>query len=140
MDYANRERVGRYLDFIPYLIEALESVRQRGDAADPIHRLAQERILQLAIEAATDVGNLMIDGFVMRDASSYEDIIVILHDEQVIGDSLFSILLPLVELRKPLMQNYIDFDRTRMHSLVPELAGALAEFAASVRRYLEENK
>ena len=31
-----------------------------------------------------DVGNLMIDGFIMRDPGSYEDIIDILIDEKVI--------------------------------------------------------
>lgn len=33
-----------------------------------------------------DVGNAVIDGFIMRDPGSYEDIIDILQDEKVISE------------------------------------------------------
>ena len=35
------------------------------------------------MESMMDVGNLMIDGFIMRDPGSYEDIIDILVDEKL---------------------------------------------------------
>ena len=39
---------------------------------------ALERIAHLMIDCVLDVGNAMIDGFIMRDPGSYEDIIDIL--------------------------------------------------------------
>ena len=36
------------------------------------------------IESIIDVGNTMIDGFIMRDPGGYEDIIDIMEDEKVI--------------------------------------------------------
>lgn len=50
-------------------------------------KLALERLVQLLIESIIDVGNMMIDGFIMRDPGSYEDIIDILEDEKVIPQS-----------------------------------------------------
>ena len=46
-------------------------------------KLALERVNYLLIESIIDVGNSMIDGFIMRDPGSYEDIIDILVDEKV---------------------------------------------------------
>ena len=45
---------------------------------------ALERIAHLMIDSVLD-GNAMIDGFIMRDPGSYEDIIDILMDERVIS-------------------------------------------------------
>ena len=46
---------------------------------------ALERMSHLIIDCILDVGNAMIDGFIMRDPGSYEDIIDILMDERVIS-------------------------------------------------------
>ncbi len=49
-----------------------------------ISKLAFQRIGHNTIESLMDVGNLIIDGFIMRDPGSYEDIIDIIIDEKVI--------------------------------------------------------
>ena len=49
-----------------------------------IEKKALERIVHLLIENVLDVGNAMIDGFIMRDPGSYDDIIDILVDEKVV--------------------------------------------------------
>ena len=49
-------------------------------------QLALERMVQISIDSVLDVGNAMIDGFIMRDPGSYEDIIDILLDEKVITE------------------------------------------------------
>ena len=47
-----------------------------------------ERITHNTIESFMDVGNLIIDGFIMRDPGSYDDIIDILIDEKVIASEM----------------------------------------------------
>ncbi|MNC29627.1 hypothetical protein D3C75_778830 [compost metagenome] len=99
----------------------------------------QERCLHLAIEVVTDVGSCLIDGFIMRDAGSYEDIISIINEEKVLGDSgIYAVLIELVALRKPLVQDYYNWDRSRLHPLAALLPDTLERFALEVRRYLDQ--
>lgn len=51
-----------------------------------IEKRALERISHLMIECILDVGNDMIDGFIMRDPGSYDDIMDILTDEKVVAE------------------------------------------------------
>ena len=55
-----------------------------------------------------DVGNLIIDGFIMRDPGSYEDIIDIFVDEKVITTDMEAPLKAVVGLRKMLVSEFID--------------------------------
>ena len=51
-----------------------------------------------------DVGNSMIDGFIMRDPGSYDDIIDILEDEKVITTEMSESYKRVVPLRKNFQQ------------------------------------
>ena len=50
----------------------------------PFRKKALERIVHLLVECILDTGNDMIDGFIMRDPGSYDDIMDILVDEKVV--------------------------------------------------------
>ena len=52
--------------------------------ASLIESLALARLAHVIVESMIDVGNTMIDGFIMRDPGGYEDIIDIMEDEKVI--------------------------------------------------------
>jgi len=101
-----------------------------------IEGLAQERALHLAAEIATDVGHSLIDGFIMRDASSYEDIIEIIAGEGVITDQVATSLRQLVLLRKTLVQEYDQWPRSELHPLAAELPRVLMGFSDQVEAYL----
>src|ERR1700730_7591956 len=107
MYYVDRKQIEDRIRFVPFIIEGSERLSHTWDASDPLHVLAQERALHLAIEVITDVGSLLIDGFLMRDASSYEDIISVLVVEKVFSTELEIPLIELVKLRKPLVQDYM---------------------------------
>jgi len=100
--YVNREQIDLRLNAVPEVAGALEALAAdwQGDA---LQGLAQERALHLAIEIVTDVGSYLIDGFIMRDASSYEDIIEIIGEEGVFPAERKAPLAELVRLRKPLV-------------------------------------
>lgn len=137
MYYVDRSQIEHRLDMLPQLTGVLkESISSGKD--NLILRYAEERALHLAIEVVTDVGSCLIDGFIMRDASSYEDIIEIMRDERVVDNELASQLTDLVRLRRPLVQDYVDWDRTQAHSLTANLPEALGQFAEGVRAYLDQ--
>jgi len=135
--YVNREQIERRLNVLPELEQVFAAASSAKD--NPLlFRYAEERALHLAIEIVTDVGSYLIDGFIMRDASSYEDIIDIMRDEKVIGQHLFELLTELVRLRKPLVQEYFEWDRSAGQALARKLPPAMEEFAGNVRAYLDK--
>lgn len=138
MYYVNHEQIGDRLNMIPVLSEAAEKLTAewRSGTPDLIAMLAQERTLHLSIELVTDVGSLLIDGFLMRDASSYEDIVDILHVEGVFPDNLYAPLQQLVRLRKPLVQEYAHVGREELHPLMDKLPALLAQFRESVKQFI----
>jgi len=137
MYYVNREQISVRLAVIPNLVQALQALESswRGEL---LQGLAQERALHLAIETVTDVGSYLIDGFIMRDASSYEDIIEIIAGEQVFPDALKAGLLELVRLRRPLVQEYYEWDYAVLHPLVVQLPHELSSFKEAVESYLQK--
>ena len=135
MYYVNREAIEKRLAAIPQLADTLAALSGAWQGT-MLEGLAQERALHLAIEIVTDVGSALIDGFLMRDASSYEDIIDIIAGEDVIPPALAEPLRRLVSLRKPLVQEYFEWPRSELHPLSPELPALLRDFAERVRNYL----
>lgn len=138
MYYVNRDQIEQRLEFISVIVKALEELQLNWEEGNLLISLAQERTLQLAIESVTDIGSFMIDGFLMRDASSYEDIIEILHTEDVFPANIADALIELVRLRKPMVQNYFAFERNHLHPFIPILPEILIEFTERVRIYLDK--
>jgi uncharacterized protein YutE (UPF0331/DUF86 family) len=136
--YVNHEQIAERLEMIPMLTGAAETLAaqwpERGD--DVLLVFAQERLLHLGIELVTDVGSLLIDGFIMRDASSYEDIIDILRTEGVFDEDLYDPLQQLVRLRKPLVQDYTTLQRGELHPLTAFIPAMLPQFASSVKQFM----
>jgi len=138
MYYINQEQVETRLTFIGDICQALQAVAESWEQRNPVVEFAQERALHLAIETVTDVGSLLIDGFMMRDASSYEDIVDVLYGENVFPQNRYEVLFELVKLRKPLVQQYIDFPRRELHSLTAVLPSVLLLFAEDVRAFIRK--
>lgn len=136
MYYVNQEQIELRLNFLPTVIEACRQLPEAWRDERLLSGLAQERALHLAIETVTDVGSLMIDGFIMRDASSYEDIVDILRQEQVFDAETASALTELVKLRRPLVQEYATYDRQSPNPLIAGLPSLLERFTEDVRAYL----
>ncbi|MNX37787.1 hypothetical protein D3C86_681060 [compost metagenome] len=138
MYYVNREQIERRLNMIPQIIEVLNQAEAKTNQdLELLYAFAEERALHLGIEVVTDVGSYLIDGFIMRDASSYEDIIDIMLDEKVVDGELAALLTELVRLRRPLVQEYFDWRKDGLSELVTGLPDALTSFALKVRNYLD---
>ncbi|QJC51554.1 DUF86 domain-containing protein [Paenibacillus albicereus] len=139
MYYVNVQDIRLRLDAIPDLAEALDKLSADWNGST-LQGLAQERLLHLAIETVTDVGSCLIDGYIMRDASSYSDIIEIIGGEQVLDAELAERLKALTALRRPLVQEYYSWPRGERHPYTPELAGWLRRFSEQVEAYLKKEQ
>lgn len=102
--------------------------------------LAEERLLHLAIEAVTDIGSFIIDGLMLREASSYEDILVVLQGEDVFSAETAEILISLVKERRSLVQEYFLLDRTAKSPLLAGLSEALVAFSKGVETFLDKER
>lgn len=144
MYYVDHEQIKRRLDFIPSLkqgcaeLTSAWSGKSGAGNATLLLSWAQERLLHLAIETVTDVGSLLIDAFMMRDASSYEDIVDVLFGEGVFDSETAAVLKELVTLRRALVQEYTDLPRDGLHELVAKLPGALERFAEAVPAFISK--
>lgn len=124
-----------------HMLHILKTLTDKGDEAilqDTIATAAMERALHISIEAIVDVGNALIDGFIMRDPGSYVDIVEILRDEQVIGEDQAKQLTETVAFRKALVNEYTQVPAAEMSALVRRSLDCLYQFAPAVRAYLEK--
>lgn len=137
MYYVNQEQIAVRLAAIPALTDALRQLADDWNGS-LLQGLAQERALHLAIEIVTDVGSYLIDGFLMRDASSYEDIIEITGAEGAYPADMTDTLTELVKLRRPLVQEYYSWPRGELHPYTARLAELLPTFSSAVEAYLKK--
>jgi len=121
----------QYLDKLLAIFEAEDNWLQSD-----ITKLAIERIGHNVMESMMDVGNLMIDGFIMRDPGSYEDIIDILIDEKVVSSDMEASLKAVVGLRKMLVREFVSVDITEVVNVLTASLPALKQFAPAVNSYL----
>ncbi|MGG4459237.1 DUF86 domain-containing protein [Brevibacillus porteri] len=137
----NIKRIDQVLEHMSRMLDLLDKLSERGAKAvlaDEVAVAAMERALHLSIEGIVDVGNALIDGFIMRDPGSYSDIVEILRDEQVITDEQALILTRVTDFRKHLVNDYTSVPVNEMYSLVEEAAGAIRQFEPQVRAFLKK--
>lgn len=134
MYFVDREKIE---EILLYMNEQLKTVSEHDQWDGTLEKLALERMVHTIIESILDVGNSMIDGFIMRDPGSYEDIIDILLDEKVIGDKMSEDLKRLVAERKVLVQEYTNIQHEQLHTILNEVFLSLEKFPQQVRSYLE---
>jgi uncharacterized protein YutE (UPF0331/DUF86 family) len=133
MYFVDREKIEATLVYLESQINLFSSQK---DWSTPIEKAGLERLNQMMVESVLDVGNDMIDGFIMRDPGSYEDIIDILMDEKVISAETGASLKILIQYRKKLVHYYTDIDHSELQEQFSKYLHELAIFATNVREYL----
>ncbi|WP_369902001.1 DUF86 domain-containing protein [Bacillus manliponensis] len=135
MYFVDRKKIEKMLECLE---EAVRTFQANETYTNSLERYALERMAQTMIDCVLDVGNAMIDGFIMRDPGSYEDIIDILIDEKVVSEKAGEELKKVIFLRKMLVQNYIEMDHEVVYNTVKEQIAALVNYPVNVRLYLEQ--
>ncbi|WP_368652473.1 DUF86 domain-containing protein [Ornithinibacillus sp. 4-3] len=100
-------------------------------------KLSLERMTHMIIESIIDVGNMMIDGFIMRDPGSYEDIIDILVDERVIPSTDEQAYKQIIELRQMIVREYLAINHEKLQSTLTKTQETIEKFSTYVSDYLE---
>ncbi|MCD5325161.1 MULTISPECIES: DUF86 domain-containing protein [Pontibacillus] len=132
MYFVDRSKIEETLQHLDFLIGVYERQSFEGETG----ALALERLAQMSIESVIDVGNMMIDGFIMRDPGSYNDIIDILMDEKVIPKEDEDCYKTLIALRKPLIQDYVNIEPETIHQTLEKSKAAIGHYSEHVRYYL----
>ncbi|RDI41459.1 DUF86 domain-containing protein [Falsibacillus pallidus] len=133
MYFVDREHIEHTLIYMEKQLGLFEQVK---NSSSEIEKAAFERAAHTIIECILDAGNSMIDGFIMRDPGSYEDIVDILEDEKVITKDMQDGLVKVVGCRKMLVQQYTDMDHEKVERIFTKEFSSLQNFADCVRSYL----
>lgn len=134
MYFVDREKIELTLH---YLDNQLELYQIQAEWSTPVELVALERVTHMVIESILDIGNAIIDGFIMRDPGSYEDIVDILMDEKVVTNEMGIGLKTIVSLRKSLVQNYLDIQHENLVEVFELQLDYLKMFSSKVREYLK---
>jgi len=133
MYFIDRSKITETIQYMNSLLEFYEAQQQWTAFGD---QLALERVGANIIESVIDVGNSMIDGFIMRDPGSYDDIIDILVDEKVITKEMDQPLKKVLALRKMLVREFMKVDHQAIIRAIDENLEPLKAFGPKVEYYL----
>ncbi|MEK4426758.1 DUF86 domain-containing protein [Solibacillus sp. FSL K6-1523] len=134
MYFVDRNKITLNLAHLDELLALFEA--KKDWLADDISKLALQRIGHNVMEAMMDVGNLIIDGFIMRDPGSYEDIIDIFVDEKVITPEMDAPIKAVVGLRKMIVREFIAVDNEEILHVLTENLPIMKQFSGKVQDYL----
>lgn len=125
--------MNRYLD----ILEKVAAAPRDEFRANGILQAAGERALHIALECVTDVGNLIIDALVMRDPSSYEDIVQVLAEENVFPPGFAESFMEAVKFRRILAHDYLERDTERLFAMITGHVREFSEFQKYVADYVK---
>lgn len=137
MYFVNRKLLEERLAYIERLMGYMQ---EASFPSSPFEELASERAIHMLIETVLDVGNQIIDAFVMKDPGSYQDIILVLQGEEVIPNMDASQLIALISLRKPLVQEYTQVNMDDVWPIFQGAKIALRDFPQRIKTYLNIHK
>jgi len=135
MYFVDRNKITTTLDYMNELLTIFENTPNW--LATDVNKLALERLTHSLIEGMMDVGNAMIDGFIMRDPGSYEDIIDIMDDEEVIRKEMSEPLKEVVRLRDMIVRDYVSVDHEQLLQTMTTHLESLKLVRPLVNDYLE---
>ncbi|MGI2329289.1 DUF86 domain-containing protein [Planococcus sp. YIM B11945] len=121
---------------VAYMNSLLNLYKEKESWTSLEDQLALERLAHNVVESIIDVGNTMIDGFIMRDPGSYDDIIDILTDEKVITPEMDGPLKQVISLRKMLVREFMKADHEKLQAVLNESLNELNQFGPKVEHYL----
>jgi len=134
MYFIDRSKIDKTLVYIDTLLHEFEQYSYET----PLAQFGLERMTHMLIESILDVGNMMIDGFIMRDPGSYEDIIDILIDEKVIPEEFDTGYKAVIQLRNTVVRDYLDLDHALLEKTITMHKEVIDEFSTHVKTYLDQ--
>lgn len=129
MYFVDKKLLNKRLDYIEGLAKTI----------DTDNNLALERSCHMLIEATVDVGNMIIDAFILRDPGNYQDVIDILEQEKVIGPEDAEKFKNTLQWRKELTRNYQSLDHEAMRAEFKKNISAYEDFKKSIEHFYKND-
>lgn len=123
MYFVDKDKLTYKLNYLQKLTEDYSENKE--------NHYAFERIAQMLIESSVDIGNMVIDGFVLRDPGNYKDVIDILELEGVISKETQQGINQTVDVRKRFVHQYDQLDTK---DLIPLFDVSLKDY----ERFIDE--
>jgi len=99
---------------------------------------AIERNLQLAIESALDIGEVIISSENLEKPEDYRDIIITLGDEEIISEEFTRRFSEAEKLRNILVHMYTEVDPGLISQILENNLDDFDEYARYITRYLDK--
>ena len=128
MYFVNKEKLDKKLNYLQQLINDYPDYRD--------NHYAFERISQMLIESSVDIGNMIIDGFILRDPGNYKDVIDILELENVISKDAQNNVNQTVDVRKQFVHFYDELDTIQLKPLFDKTLDYYQQFIDEVIQFL----
>ncbi|CAM4252196.1 DUF86 domain-containing protein [Lacicoccus alkaliphilus] len=129
MYFVDRNLLDERLDYIEKLTTELEGAEG----------FALERICHMLIESTVDVGNMIIDGFILRDPGSYLDVIEILKTEGAIPEADQNDFKVTFGWRNKLVREYTDLDHGSMKAEFKNHLDAYRQYKSRIYAFAEND-
>lgn len=133
MYFVDRSKIEETLKFFDVLLEEIKQSAYQTK----LEKLGLERVAHMIVESMIDVGNMMIDGFIMRDPGSYEDIIDILVDEKVLPEEESDSYKAVIQLRTVVVRDYLAVDHHEIEQVLLTQKPVLDKFSERIIHYLD---
>lgn len=129
MYFVDKEKLTQKLTYLQGLTEDYDKNKE--------NHYAYERIAQMLIESSVDIGNMIIDGFILRDPGNYKDVIDILELENVISKETQTHINDTVDVRKQFAHNYTELNVKEIMPLFDKSLPYYKKFIKEVAQFLE---
>ena len=129
MYFVDKEKLTQKLTYLQGLTEDYDKNKE--------NHYAYERIAQMLIESSVDIGNMIIDGFILRDPGNYKDVIDILELENVISKETQTHINDTVDVRKQFAHNYTELNVKEIMPLFDKSLPYYTKFIKEVAQFLE---
>lgn len=134
MYFVDRKKIIEILDYMEKILNELNE----GHRYDTFQgERALERMAHVLTESVLDVGNMMIDGFIMRDPGGFNDIIDILVDEKVIPETEQTSYKQMIEIREMIVRHYMSVDYEFIFDTMMKHKSVLDKFSSHIKTYLD---
>lgn len=117
------------------LLRRLDYIEDLTKEIDTDNNLALERVCHMLIEATVDVGNMIIDAFILRDPGNYLDVMDIMKNEKVIPEADYEKFERTFKWRNALVRDYKKIDHEAMRTEFKKNLNAYQDFKKNVEHF-----
>jgi len=135
-----KEKITKKLEELKYYVGILESYKDKSEeeiSDDVTLRGAIERYLQVAIECALDIGEMVISSEGLRKADTYKDVILRLGEAGVLEKDFAERFSPAAGFRNILVHHYAEINVKDMYLFLQGNIDDFSEFALAIGKYLK---